>query len=696
MHPQFARQWARRQRNDKHEQLTGHVSKTILHELTGDPTGVGFGFGGVTPGVLHARGQLHEVHKVTYSVGLSGEYLLHVRLRQQAVAIPGSPFHLNVRPGPAHAKSTHLSSQPLRGMVGHAADSGCQLTVRTADKMGNMCISGGEPAAKVAIICDYNAMETKVENNGDGTFLLDWKSKYSGSFKTRVTIDGLDVIGSPREFSLTSCNPELSKSEVSGEGLKSATAGKLTRFSISFVDNYGNTAIPGSSFKFGMAFNFKEKEKEKEKLMNLKPHDFEGEWEAGDTGIYEMRYTAKAAGWCDLHVWCDPTNKGERLPFPNSPYHLSVAPGRASPAVSSLPAEGWTKVVKEERGGGKGAAGHDASALYAGDTICIRPQIYDQYENATVLPEDALKIVHKRPNGSEHQLHYTQSQKSGQWVFDIRHDTAVSGAHSVDVLLFDTPIRGSPVTFTVQPDKPDPTNCKMLSPEGVSNFYTGQMYTCRIKTFDRFNNECRTGGLTLSFRLQVIKQGVHDQTTLVPSNHSCEVVDEQNGEYAVNVSVAIPCVIKVIVNMDKNLPASGGELTPVQLQFLQNPDSAPKDATGGSPGGASSGGPVKGKGSTKLKAAVNEVMQGFGAPEERREKDALVVAAEAFADGSSSFEFDKNDSPAVAATLPASPVMEVSIAPNKDLFDRTAPGPAPTKARKGGSLKKVFVEAPAV
>ena len=29
-----------------------------------DPTGVGFAFGGVTPGQLHSKGVLHELHKV--------------------------------------------------------------------------------------------------------------------------------------------------------------------------------------------------------------------------------------------------------------------------------------------------------------------------------------------------------------------------------------------------------------------------------------------------------------------------------------------------------------------------------------------------------------------------------------------------------------------------------------------------------
>ena len=87
----------------------GHVSEqmraeykagpSFAHELANDPTGVGFAFGGVDPGTLHAHGQVVKVHTVRYSVGLAGRYRLHVGLRQQAVAFPGSPFSLHVAPG---------------------------------------------------------------------------------------------------------------------------------------------------------------------------------------------------------------------------------------------------------------------------------------------------------------------------------------------------------------------------------------------------------------------------------------------------------------------------------------------------------------------------------------------------------------------------------------------------------------------
>jgi hypothetical protein len=49
----------------------------FMHELDADPTG--FASGEVHPGTLHAHGKLFPVHRVTYSVGLAGTYLLHVR-----------------------------------------------------------------------------------------------------------------------------------------------------------------------------------------------------------------------------------------------------------------------------------------------------------------------------------------------------------------------------------------------------------------------------------------------------------------------------------------------------------------------------------------------------------------------------------------------------------------------------------------
>ena len=637
---QYLGQWQRRRANDKTEQISGHLAKTISHELLADPTGIGFAFGGVDPGILHAHGALHEVHKVSYSIGLAGDFLLHVRLRTSAAAIPGSPFRLHVSPGPAHAKRTYLSTEPLRGLVGQTSDSGCHLTFHAADRMGNLCTAGG---AKLKVFCASEDVECSFDDHNDGTYTLNWLSKLSGTFTTRVTIDNLDVINSPREFTLTSSTPELTQSQLSGEGLTEAVAGRPATLQIKFLDSFGNTAIPGDDYQFFISM-----QKEKDKLANVTPHEFEGVWEEDDTGIYIIKYTGNVAGQSEMHVWCEnATIKAERMALPGSPFHVTIAPGNASPAVSVV--DGWSKLHNEDKHDRGASPGKNdksidvANTLFASDTVCFRPQIFDQFSNLTTLPEGAFAAVHTLPDGTVSDLPLSQSTKLGNTTYEIRHTTSQAGEHSVNLTLFGQPIVGSPVEFRVLPDKPDPAFSKLTPPE-EEILYTEGHYACKLKTYDRFGNECLVGGLQVSARLQLQKQGVHDQTTLVPTNHSYDVKDCGNGEYLIQMQVLIPCAFKVIVNMDKNLPSGGGELPPVSIHIVADPNAAAKDDKQ-SPSITPSAPPPKKKSgdkaiTDKIKAAAGEVIQGFGLAEERREKDALLIAAEAFADGSKTFGFD--------------------------------------------------------
>lgn len=92
----------------KRSQQVGLSTKWKLgafwNEVTSDPTGVGFAFGGLEPGRLHAKGKCVDVHKLYYSIGRAGKYRLHVGLRHQMQPFPGSPFELEVTPGPARCE----------------------------------------------------------------------------------------------------------------------------------------------------------------------------------------------------------------------------------------------------------------------------------------------------------------------------------------------------------------------------------------------------------------------------------------------------------------------------------------------------------------------------------------------------------------------------------------------------------------
>lgn len=97
---------------------------------------------------------------------------------------------------------------------------------------------------------------------------------------------------------------------------------------------------------------------------------------------------------------------------------------------------------------GKGAQA-DVNTLIAGDTLNIRPEIFDEFGNPTVLAEGALQIHHQLPDGNKSMLKYTQQVRGTNTLYDIRHDTALAGDHEVHVMLGETSIQGSPVTFTV-------------------------------------------------------------------------------------------------------------------------------------------------------------------------------------------------------------------------------------------------------
>ena len=169
--------------------------------------------------------------------------------------------------------------------------------------------------------------------------------------------------------------------------------------------------------------------------------------------------------------------------------------------------------------------------------------------------------------GGEGSLKVLEVSKGGFTTYDIRHDVSRSGKHKVHIQLDGREIKGSPVLFEVQPAFPDVKAAKLFAPI-ESPLYPNKAYTILLKTYDRFGNAIPNGGLAVAARLQIIKASAHDLTTLVPNNHSVEVVDNEDGTYAVSVSlINLAATVKAIVNMDKNLPANGGELPAIQLSF---------------------------------------------------------------------------------------------------------------------------------
>ena len=567
---QYTQQWRRRLLNDK-------LGADVKSELRVDPDGVGFAFGGVHPGYLHAKGRHFEKHTVSYSVGKVGRYLLHVRLRQQALPVPGSPFALTVSPGAADPKSTEISVEtlPLRGSVGLSPDDGCKLILRTADTLGNMCTRGGAP---VLASCDNDAVQIECTDLQDGTYNLQWRAKQSGLFQARIDIGTKPVQGSPIAFKLMSTIPELSRCDVDGDGLSHAIAGEPASVRIKFYDSFGNIACPGDNCRLGIGMA-----SDKKKLQDIKALPFEGKWTSDDSGEYVLTYRAAKAGHTELHVWYESRERSERLALPNSPFNLQVVSGLPNATKSQI--QGWTKeqrgppdkahTTKPKQGANSTSSGdaveQEDMKITAGDQVLMRPMILDEFGNQAQLAEGTLSVNLVKPDGSDTPLGLVTTHVKGSSLpyYEIKTETQIAGEHSVHVLLNGNAISGSPVVFTVSCGPPDPERSALVPPDKTDQLPTDyeKPTTVMLKTFDKFGNACTFGGLLPQGRLTVVKQGVADNTLLMPNNHQVTVDDLGDGTYAARIQIKIPASVKLIVNMDKNLPSQAGELQPVQLTF---------------------------------------------------------------------------------------------------------------------------------
>lgn len=208
---------------------------------------MGFAYGGVFPGTIHAHGQLVKQHSVSFSVGRAGTYFLHVGLRSTSLPLPGSPFQLTVWPGRAHALSTRIptASLPLRTTVGETG----KLVVHAADRMGNLCHKGGDPLKALE---SSGRVTCSTIDLGDGRYEFSWHAEIAGTYLLQLAIAGSNIYGSPSELTMLPAAPSVPRCEVAGTGLHRALAGRYAHLRITSKDRFSNVTLPGQSMSFGM------------------------------------------------------------------------------------------------------------------------------------------------------------------------------------------------------------------------------------------------------------------------------------------------------------------------------------------------------------------------------------------------------------------------------------------------------------
>lgn len=664
----------------QHVALTCSKQGVFQNELSSDPRGIGFAFGGIKPGRLHAHGRVQETHEVFYSIGLVGRYRLHVGLRQSKMPVPGSPFQLQVLPGAASAIATRTPrgiELPLRGTVGSKEGQGCRLELPVFDRMGNRCTEGG---AKVRCSCSDELVEADTMDRGDGTYDMLWQSQRRGTFEVQVTIDGEQILGSPFLIKLVSDSPDLEKTTCSGNGLKKTRAGEPSTVELRLVDQYENAAVAGPELSFGITLVRSDKKDEKNAWRTQKSDPYEGAW---FDEVYRMLYHPEHAGDIDLYLWSD--QGGNRSLLPQSPWRIFCTAGDAHAAGSRV--DGFfTEEVIVEKGPGKKGPEQKSSAssskitdskssgahVGAGETIVIKPLICDAFGNPAAAGDNALSIGVVNPEQDSINLEPTSHIKGGLTSYEARFEPRVQGEYLINISLANEAILGSPLHFTVRAGVPDVAKSRCILPEpplyaahqGVEN-----KYEVKMVAVDKYENECTNGGAIVTARLggPNLPQG---QDTNVP------VRDLDNGTYILDLSLKSPADIKLIITVARekkssaqgSVPGQAAEFPPISMSFTskaaalaaaereakragvtggeEQSDLEKLDSFSGSLGGTAGGGTnaksaaarpsLKNSASMRLAAknkklapmrdAGQEIMSAFGRPEERREKKVFGSA----------------------------------------------------------------------
>ena len=576
----------------RRKQMDSLQPTSYAHEMVIDE--FGFAFGGVDPGTLHAHGKLVKVHHVHYSVGLAGQYKLHVGLRHQMTPLPGSPFALLVEPGHAYATSCKipLSAQHMRGIAVKEWQHG--LVLKTADMLGNACTKGGanvtmrlsntkKREANDAKDADPELrtgpapVEFQVSDSGDGSYALSWKSEKAGMYNIDVLLDGSHSSGSPIQLQVRAAVPAVEKMEVSGPGIVKAIAGEKAIMKIDVADRFGNKIdLLSSSFPYDLGLvvtpaggatlttvadtkikavkggsKADDKRSNKEDERKTASISFE---EKMVGSVVEIGYVAEAAGSMELHVWAalktsvaaDAEAQGKaagtREPLPGSPFLIHVTEGNASATGSS---------VGEAEAPAKGAG------FVAGEHIILKPQIRDDFGNMSAAAEGSLSVEHKKPgvDGQGEELAPPKA-KGALGLYELAVEPTKAGVHQVHIKLNGHDIRDSPVSFSVAPAAAAASKCKLTrgEPPESEALLEKQPFTIRATLFDKYGNQLDHGGVRVDAKASGV--GVS----------GAKVEDMKDGTYTISLTAGPPGEIKITVRID------GTDLPPFVVTVIKNPE----------------------------------------------------------------------------------------------------------------------------
>jgi hypothetical protein len=223
----------------------------------------------------------HIVHRDYYDIGIAvgGGKGLVVPVLRNAETMSFAQVEQTIGDFARRAADNKLKLEELQGAAAMAVQAAC--TGRSAVLMAQLPSDALEEAPLLSLDCvdaddasevtalpdaaqrdatkipkkELESLAFKVSDRADGSYLLEWRAKKAGRYKVRVTVNHVDIPGSPLELQLIGNFPNLASARVDGNMLQGTLVCGQPAFTLlSFRDEYGNPVQPSKSgFRLGMA-----------------------------------------------------------------------------------------------------------------------------------------------------------------------------------------------------------------------------------------------------------------------------------------------------------------------------------------------------------------------------------------------------------------------------------------------------------
>ena len=363
------------------QEVTGAVGKPCQYILSTKDSGggkLGVSVEGPVPTDIHCDPTGNDEYKVHFTPTTPGTYVVYMRFNDQdvfksVVFVPGQPSN------PAHA--TELSSSNVK--------AGEKFTLEVpytgaADQLTSHVITpaGTKIPAQVA----------KIDND---TYGITFIPEEPGDYIIHILLKGVPLAGSPYKLKVGAHTVDPSKIRVYGPGLKSATAGQETCFTVD-----AKNAGPGTL-----------------SIDAEGPDKLDVRCEQQNEGLYLVSYTPKIGGEYKINIGFGGVD------VPNSPFKINVAPDPNSTNAQLCTSRG--------------------SGLYGG----VQGQPSPFTVNCSKAGRGSLLVGVEGPSIPVNEINI---KHDGDNVFLVDYSFEEPGDYILKVLWGDAHIQGSPFPVRVE------------------------------------------------------------------------------------------------------------------------------------------------------------------------------------------------------------------------------------------------------